>query len=386
MYRLDTNLQTQMQHARALFGPDRTQPATQDLINQTMEAGRNIKSFAKTIALVDAYFGKVNAQPEAQIINFLIGKKGEPSCWRIKKGLFRDLSDEAITEQLIRGIFIEAIHSKDDGILDEIYERAKRTNHLNERVTTLYIRSLFKCDLAHKAYQFVTRQTKASRDLESIHFIAYYFLANLPVSEELMAKKVYQSVTRKCGEAEKLVAVYSRFIPIEKQSKYFMENCKKQLGSVELVNRLLSSFVKQEQFDRARKLFLKAQARTMIDPVSWNIIIDMEFRLVGDTQSAHEFFLESPFELILKDYDGIAALDLHEYSLGTNALRVHSFLKAFSSEPCLILITGIGSEEEGNYLRMQTYIAAFVQEHFKNRFVIEKDPKNQGILRLTPAG
>lgn len=140
--------------------------------------------------------------------------------------------------------------------------------------------------------------------------------------------------------------------------------------------------------DDVENVFYEAKRLGNDDPILDHVFIQalMQSERPDKIEQARRVFQDGCIPFVQKKQGRDLYLDLHDYSHGSGFIAVSLFLKELESEPhkrrgCnrLVLITGKGSEEKGNYLTFMNQLKNDLLKHLK--IDAEEDP-NKGRLMV----
>ena len=122
-----------------------------------------------------------------------------------------------------------------------------------------------------------------------------------------------------------------------------------------------------------------AVRRSIANSITYHIYIDLLVQR-KDYNEANRIFDAGKLALVKKIVNKKKAIDLHNFSHGSGFLAIQRALQQLPpGESELVIITGKGCKEDGNYLSFRTELQKKIENEFNNLIYLV-DSHNQGIL------
>lgn len=356
-------------------------PPNQELTDRISQAAQETLQLKLAIPILYQELKDSTARLDPTLFKILAQKECDAEEWHSLSQLFEKIFNELPPEvPLLTNMLEQAGKHKDLTSLKRLWNQAKRAkfHNNNSELVKEYLLAMVRCGKVVEALEDLNHNVGSRKltDGAAAQIIRILPVRSIEVASKILINKLE---FRQIGAAFNEFRQFQKSIVDLRQTKDFPKSFKRA------AHKLISSALLREEYLIARQIYTKLLEQDLFDKYMWNIAIDLEYRLLKDETRAYDLFLRSlpEIEESIRKYN-FKKLDLHSFSHGRAALIAIHFIQQTQEKAPHIkqisLITGIGAVEEGNYLKMRTYIWECLENKFGESIKIEPDPDNKGLL------
>jgi hypothetical protein len=371
-------------YARALLDPSRGFSINPEKNLKISEEVEKVRGFIPALASLNELLDKEQSKIDPSLAIKLCHRVVTKEDWTIQKRIYAAVKHQDSDSLLFREMLLKSAEIQDK-MSYQVFARTARTDFSKhgEIKQALVISSVRMNDFKNAFFR--------TKELIEDQQVSTEFIINvvesLPDGQAQSAKNIYRLAIRHGLVSPKLHQVMQRFDPIDDAIARFKKGeGNDQLTAIDF-GVLLEEVIQRNDKSLARRIYNDAIFRQKMNPIVWELIIDYETRIVKDLKRAQKLFCASPIEIDLKGGPLGSELDLHGHSYGTACLMVENCIRAYKEDSThgdqLVVITGIGWKDNKNFLKMQKYVLAWIETHWKNQVKAEVNPQNNGQLIIS---
>lgn len=381
MFKIQSNLL--QYHTKNLcdFCDKQLPPPNQELTDRISQAAQETLQLKLAIPIFYQELKKSTARLDPTLFKILAQKECDAEEWQSLSQLFEKIFNELPVEApILMNMLAQAGKHKDLKSLKKLWNQAKgaKFHNNNSSLVSEYLLAMVRCGKVLEALEDLNHNlaTKKITDRAAAQIIRALPVHTMELASRILINKL---------EAPQIGAAFSEFREFQKNIETLLQTKNLPKSFKRVAHTLISSALLREEYLIARHIYTKLLEQNLFDNYMWNIAIDLEYRLLKDETRAHDLFLRSQpdIEESFRKYN-FKKLDLHNFSHGRAALiAIHFIEQALENDPQIkksSIITGLGAIEDGNYLKMRTYVWECLENKFGESIKIEPDPDNKGRL------